>query len=256
MYLKLYEDVFVWRNEREYFIYNSKNYKSFLCDSTPCLEIIYNRIADFNNLYFILIEEDLLDVSVKNWIDNIIKIDAGCVGESLDSFDSPVSFPPLLRIQTDIERIKWMYSQGYTGEMLKYLHDITIHINGSLNGNLYYARQMEYPIKTANFISIDVVDSLLLCVSKSVTKNICIIGNIFSYYAFDRLFKTIKIYDINVSICILFSDFIEAENAMNILNNINLKVVLIIDDIIGFRECICDYSNMDIQFVFPILKNK
>ena len=119
MYLKLYEDVFVWRNEREYFIYNSKNYKSFLCDSTPCLEIIYNRIADFNNLYFILIEEDLLDVSVKNWIDNIIKIDAGCVGESLDSFDSPVSFPPLLRIQTDIERIKWMYSQGYTGEMLR-----------------------------------------------------------------------------------------------------------------------------------------
>lgn len=254
MYLKLYEDVFVWRNEREYFIYNSKNYKSFLCDSTPCLEIIYNRIADFNNLYFILIEEDLLDVSVKNWIDNIIKIDAGCVGESLDSFDSPVSFPPLLRIQTDIERIKWMYSQGYTGEMLKYLHDITIHINGSLNGNLYYARQMEYPIKTADFISIDVVDNLLLYVSKSVTKNICIIGNIFSYYAFDRLFKTIKIYDINVSICILFSDFIEAENAMNILNNINLKVVLIIDDIIGFRECICDYSNMDIQFVFPILK--
>ena len=81
MYLKLYEDVFVWRNEREYFIYNSKNYKSFLCDSTPCLEIIYNRIADFNNLYFILIEEDLLDVSVKNWIDNIIKIDAGCVGQ-------------------------------------------------------------------------------------------------------------------------------------------------------------------------------
>ena len=83
--------------------------------------------------------------------------------------------------------------------MLKYLHDITIHINGSLNGNLYYARQMEYPIKTANFISIDVVDNLLLYVSKSVTKNICIIGNIFSYYAFDRLFKTIKIYDINVS---------------------------------------------------------
>ena len=79
----------------------------FVFQITDLISLYCDKIADIKNLYVVDIEEeDWKDKTLNNWLHEIVKRCLGFFWEQEKSESSIISFPPLLNLQSDIDRIE------------------------------------------------------------------------------------------------------------------------------------------------------
>jgi pseudo-rSAM protein len=208
-------------------------------------------LTNIDSLYTTEITDtELEDVHLTTWIEGIISINAGQMIEQSKGVLHPVSFFPIIKIQNDIKHIQWAHNSGIGGALVNNLHEITIHINGSKNGNDLYSKQMNHPIISSKSISSDDLINFIQGCKGDVLNRINLIGNPFGYENFSKLYSWIMANHLIVNVYIHWSDFIlnKQSNELKTIQKLNV----ICDDSSDVSEIldICNKQDLTPHFIF------
>lgn len=174
--LTLAPNTFLWVNERNGLIYNSKNYKSLEFNLTPGISQLCNILLDYNHLYSAQYDE-CADTSIKDFIEGVVSIDAGYVHEVGQSV---LSLPPLLKIQHDMNFLK-KRGDAFQDFALRYLSRLIVFVGGSCDENIYY-KQTTYPVNSLDTLSChEIICFLKSIVSPYLSEIVVIFSDIQKY---------------------------------------------------------------------------
>lgn len=160
-YLQPY--VFISEDKSKYLLYNTQAKKGLLFNKNNAMGGIVGYIQNTDNMYSILI--DLNDLKNKEIYEFIQKLLSEGYGDILEgTMSKPIIMPPILSLQNSVERLK-ENNLPVGSNILSYLHEVTIHINGECNqecdmcGNLH--KQVMTCVKSGNYLEFDRLKSFL-----------------------------------------------------------------------------------------------
>ena len=106
-YYTLYPDTFLWINETEGVMYNAKEHTYLSFDIHGLIKKYCLMLNELRNLYTIDVSpEDWEDTDLRSWMLDTVENKMGCLIEYSDTESRPISFPPLLNLQSDVDRIE------------------------------------------------------------------------------------------------------------------------------------------------------
>ncbi|MCL2312518.1 MAG: TIGR04150 pseudo-rSAM protein [Firmicutes bacterium] len=228
----LNKDTFLWYNDDIVIVYNTLNGR--LIESKICksLQSICKELCIPKNLYCIKLDQNIIsNNNVANWIDKIIKSDAGNLIENYDGILKPVSFMPILKLNDDINVIRYRKTNHLEDKVIEFLHELTFHINGNISFP-EYAQQIQYPLNSSNKLTFQQIAKFIYGCLDGIISTINIIGD-FSKYPmvdFDLLLQFLQRMDCVTNY--LFTTRSLSEN-IKILKKIplNFNKTIIVDDI-------------------------
>jgi len=229
-WITLFSETFIWKKRHEGYVYNSKNFKGFHFNLNNRLSEICKELMIPENLYSTLLnKEDLRDVEIQNWIHTLINV---CEAGFLTSGETtrPVSFIPILKIIDNVDYYIWEHQQGFGGDVMRNLHELTFYINSSENGNNNYFKQLMYPLKNSSVLDFKNMVSFIRYSQNPYLTSINFVGNIFCYSHHHELVKEIGCLDIPSNFYFIYQDFVD--NIMTIKSNTypdNFKFNVVID---------------------------
>lgn len=113
-WLYLNENTFIWCKGTKVLVYNSDNYKSVVYKDidSEFFRLICDLI-EIKNLYCVTIGQDIFNNPfVFRFIKDIQQIEAGGVVDVDSSVSKPVTFPPILNLQSKIAHERDNYQLG------------------------------------------------------------------------------------------------------------------------------------------------
>ncbi len=127
----LFSSVFIWRKKKNCIFYNSQNFSSLqISIQSLDLDLFIKKMQDIDNLYCVEItEKELNNEDIKKMVDLLsIRGFGRLVEQKKDSEYKPISLPPILNLQSEINRLTTKNSTDLTiGEhVLRNLHEIQI----------------------------------------------------------------------------------------------------------------------------------
>ncbi len=232
-WITLYSDTFLWIKGKVGFVYSAKNHKRLHFYLTNRIEKICEQLLNIENLYTSeLTTEDIKDNEVSKWLQSLINIHVGYLKCNIEFTERPVSLKPILKIQNKKEYYELMHSNGEKGEILQNLHELTFYINGSEYGNNEFYKQHIYPLNDYNFLDRSKILSFINNSKNLFLSNINLVGNLFSYFDFERLIQNIYDFSIQFTIYVTINDFLK--NKQKIINTkwpINVQFNLLVDTV-------------------------
>lgn len=258
-WLILHPDTFIWTKGNNSIVYNSKNYKSFTFFNRKTLKNICKTLVNPDNLYGILLNhEQLNDPEVIRFIENMKEIQAGSFLVKKSDEPRPVSYPPILKIQEDIQALRLKHKSGkQTNEILRNLTEITIHLNGDSDYNQLYYRQFTAVSNSGETLSVHEIKQFLDKCCKEYIVTLNLVGDFSTYPEQESLFEWIKKtklhrYHLITSLksCLLDSNIPESFDA-----DLDIRQTVIIENIdLLERTDLSDYlqHSTSITFCFPV----
>lgn len=184
-YLFLYPDVFLWYNENKGVLYNSSTFDLYIFNIKSPIDDCCKELED--NLYVTKLSSETLEAShMKEWLENILKKNMGNLEEVSDSNFPLISFPPILNLQCEVDRLKTDKLRNVGEIALQNWNECFIYLGGESVTNTFY-KQIPYPIDSQEEIVANDLLSFLKTADNSNLGRINIIGNIFTYYDNERL---------------------------------------------------------------------
>jgi pseudo-rSAM protein len=228
------------------------------CGVNKELKKICDHLTNLDSLYTIEIDEkEIKNPHIHDWITNLLKIDAGELVLKVEGGNQPVSFYPLLKIQDDVNSIRWNHSNDIGGELIYNLNEISIHVNGSENGNNLYARQTLFPLNTSENISFENIEKIVIKWKAGKNIRLNLIGDILSYPQLSEIISLIKSQKIKVNSYILGSDIIHNNEKLTLLNSL-ASLNLYCDNISHFSvlfDLVKKIEN-ELLWIFPIVSEE
>ena len=133
-WLRLENDTFVWVNSRSALLYNPATGQHLLWRvDSPEAESFFRSMADPNNLGCIIINENSPMIDEKHHI--IRKITSLNLGRVVQTNEPPVSYPPVLNLQSDPFRMKNNENVREDLYWNTYLKEVVFYLTGSLSAN-------------------------------------------------------------------------------------------------------------------------
>ncbi len=169
--LVIYPDTFLWIKGQNGLMYNTKHFSNFVFRITPGIYSICEKLQDYDNLYAIELDESLLNEEEKNFIEEIVS--SNC-GKQYPAGTDMVSFPPLLNIQKDINRLMPDQNSDTGEDILKYFTTLTIQAGGTYKNNGYY-KQVMYPVFSREILTVTGILKILEDYNTPYLHNISII---------------------------------------------------------------------------------
>lgn len=230
-WLHLNEDIFLWNKNGVILIYNSKNYKRAIVEETKVLEKIITQLNDIQNLYCVELNDELLaDSAVKEFITQIINIEGGGLKKINKDGTKPVSFFPLLNLQSDSERVRSDEGLSDGEHLYTYLHEMTVHLNGKHDVENEYYKQITYPVNTSDSLDIKLFEPFFLnCLTTYINKINFVGNNLFSLTGFSELLLLAKKSNREITFYLHISEASNYTNTYEILKADNIKIVFVID---------------------------
>ena len=170
----LNSDTFLYHEGEKGLLYNCK--ESTVCVFDARNKIIRHAIEQWNdlrNLYTAKVEFSNNDVEIVSFLSQIKDKKLGVVVPEEE--ETPLSFPPVLRIKNSIDNLPSWY-QGSTGSLpvLQYLNRLIVCLGGdSGQGNTW--RQAVYPVPSNNKLNIDSFLSFVSRIDKSALSSITLV---------------------------------------------------------------------------------
>ena len=134
-WFSLAPSVFIWRKKEQCLFYDSDTFRSkLLCVENSAIDGFISELQNIDNLYCIDITEKS-DEKIISLLKEIIHLKMGrVVGEDEMHGKRPVQLPPLLNVQSDVERLQ---IEGIThltiGEnVLEYIHEVRIILSENI----------------------------------------------------------------------------------------------------------------------------
>ncbi len=146
----LYPTTFLWVKSDKGLLYNTNNFKTKEFVVSQPIKEICDTLLDYNNLYCATISDTCLEV--ENFISLIREGDFGKVSCT----DNLISLPPLLNLQSSIERLEKDAGLDIGENALTYLRTLTIYTGGAASSVEYY-KQIIYPIKTDDILDVNTI---------------------------------------------------------------------------------------------------
>lgn len=219
-YLCLYPDTFLWNKNGEGMIYNSINNCGFRFNN-DAIEETAKALNNLKNLYCVEINKlDTRNPEQEQFIANIQKCKAGELVKLSASSPSPVVFPPLLNLQSEIGRLQKESAEMVGENMLDYLHELTIWINTD-SKHSGIIENIDY----------DILSNILRSASFSSIAHIHIKGT--DIHKFPEVMKLIDILDrmhIKKSIHIKMSNLEHEMLSKNIFSSLQFALVVEVDN--------------------------
>lgn len=134
----LRSSVFIWKKQSLCYFYDSESFaaKLFLLDN-PDIELWIDKLMDIDNLYSVLVSQTELDKeNVQTFIHTLVSLGMGCLVNCREVERKPIQFPPILNLQSDVERLKResvSASQTLCENILLNLHAMQIDLPASEN---------------------------------------------------------------------------------------------------------------------------
>lgn len=180
-YLILHPDTFLWMGENEGVLYNGKEHSMFRFKLTDLIQTFCIRLKDLQNMYVIPINEsDWSNYELKEWIEKIISFR---IGKTIDYHDckiTPISFPPLLNLQSDIERVEAAQNRSIGEYAGQNWNEFSIYLGGnSRYPDLY--KQTSYPLNSNSILDVKDLQIFFSSADNSCLNTINVIGDIFNY---------------------------------------------------------------------------
>lgn len=208
-WLCLEPTTFVFNGKEEYVLYNSLSKKMLVfknsANSKNELEVL-KRYENMSNMYSLLFSgQELEDLGL---VDFVEKIRIGYFGDLLpEEFftQKPVVFPPVANVKNSIENLQKDPELSGRQTYLRFLHEISIYLNGDCNRNCalcnQYKNQFLYCTKHSQHVPVPTLSCLFNTIRESfITKVNLIGGDVFLYEHFDDLL--IEINNTNASFCV------------------------------------------------------
>lgn len=228
----LYGDTFLWLKEKEGLVYNSKNKVKFIFELSPNIEKVCLQLLKVENLYTIELIEDEMDDEIGSWIRSLINIQAGSLSENITFEKRPVSLMPILKVQDDRKYYEGQHMLGYKGKILQNLHELIFYINGSEYGNDGYFRQTFFPVRSNNTLDRYKIQQFVRNSRNFYLSNVNLVGNLFSYPQFMDLINDIAGLCSQITIHILFNDFLNhTKRIENVEWNENVRFNILMDSV-------------------------
>ena len=194
-HLALYPDTFLWINEQKGIFYNTREHSTFLFDITNliknyCTQLQRGELIGFQGCLGYDYNQDTKSISINEkeyqcqelaiWIQKICLHNVGFFIKHQYETPSPISFPPLLNLQSDIDRIEAAEDRDVGEYAAQNWNEFSIYLGGeSKFPNLH--KQIPYPVDDSSILPFYDLQAFLSSSDNSYLNTINIIGNPFSY---------------------------------------------------------------------------
>lgn len=143
----LHPHCFLWVKETEGLIYNTENHSQIKFANQGEVGEIAVQLTLPENLYCVkLTQEQIEREEVDRWLREVEIKDCGVLVEDNETNRRPLSLPPVLKVQDEVDYYRWEHKQGIDGNVLDNLHRLVFCFNGSRGGNDSFGRQFLYPM--------------------------------------------------------------------------------------------------------------
>lgn len=222
-YLLLFPDTFLWYSKNMGLLYNSKrgvSYSFFLNDRILKL---CEELLDPPQLYKCIIL-DSKDILLTEWLNKILELDMGELVQIKDSY-SPISFPPILNLQSDVVRLESTLGRHVGENILSYITDINIYLGGVCDTNENYYKQFLYPVSDENILSPSVLKENIIALKRFHVKLNILGGDLIKYPYYEDLFHLIENSSFFLSFYVFDYLFVSLYEILADKDNINFKII-------------------------------
>lgn len=248
-------DTFVWTKYNKGIVYNALNFKQFTFYCSTTIRDLIKILVDLESLYSVEIEEFLLqDSDVRNWVNHVVKIEAGHLIEQNGVNEKIVSYYPFLKIQDNKEHILWEHKLGIAGKIVQNLDELTFYLNGSLSGSDQFYKQTNYPLASNRSLAFEKVASFVKkCRNTSISK-IVFVGDVLHYKHLDGLQKWMSSNEYPVHFIALASDINGDIRKTDWLSDEKVTLSIVADDYDTFpkRFQIIKRISDKVNWKFPV----
>ena len=243
-------DTFLWVKNIEGLAYQSKNGQMFVFSLTEKLHEICKHLLVLEHLYTIeLTEEELNNPDVRNFVNQLLAIDAARLVSDTDTKKGDVSLMPVLKIHEQIEDYVLKHERGIGGKIIQHIHELTFYVNGSEYGNDRYYRQTIFPTKNESILEKDKIIRFIRNSKNPFLSNINLVGDVFSYPNFEKLIREIEIFEIPVTICIMASNVLAGKKLLEKTDwNDTISFRIIMDKKDDIEQVIAFFENTKTPF--------
>lgn len=222
----LMPDVFLWTKNESGLIYNSKTGRGYKFTNNGEIALLTAKLQDHANLYCIEMTcLNLKDKELNNFIEKVIKSKSGNMLDLDEDHPTPVILPPLLNLQSDVERLRKESPEMIGENVLDNLIEIFIHVNG-LKYRSNEKKNLEFPK----------IKSLLDSISFSTVGRIHILGeDIMAYPDIIFLLDILDKMKLKKSFHIRPEVFEKHNNIINYFKNKQSQLVIEINGFVDFN---------------------
>ena len=179
--LVLYPDTFIWEQDKKTLMYNCTSKRTYLFDAVPPIDNYCHKLKDIQNLYVEKISEQDMENSVlKEWLQQVVDKKMGFIKEQEEGKSHIISFPPVLNLQSDVDRIEKQVGR-YIGEYAaQNWNECTLFMGGESERPQLY-RQLPYPVSYNGHLDFYALQRFLQGADHSYLKTLHVVGDVFSY---------------------------------------------------------------------------
>ena len=231
--LTLYPGSFLWVKGGQGYLYNSQKAKGFQFLLNEEIGPVCKKLLMPENLYSSLYpNENTEDKDFNKWINLVTHVyEAGFTTTETDQ--QPISYKPMPKLLSDIDYYIWEDQQGFGGNMMQNIHELTFYINSTGSGNNNYYKQFHFPLDKGGELNPKKVLGFISQCKNPFLSNINLIGNIFKYPAYQNFINNLSHYKVQITIYVTYDDFIE--NYQNLKNDEcfkDIRFITLIDSIV------------------------
>lgn len=283
---------FIFTEKDEALIYNTLSSSKIEVVTSRNLNKIIMELKDSKNMYCVEVDEkDLEDTYLREFINNLKINFSGDIVDASYCKIKPIVMYPELKLQGQIQTLEKMKYMAVGTNILTYLDEVLIQINGECNINCNYCnnayKQTIFCTQNLNKLNIGQIKNVIYQLSGTAIQKLHITGgNIFAYSELEELISFLKnvpyqihyhihyrnvinniedisIFNVNNSLISIKVDFPVEEgiirNIKTILKQqkINCNWHFLISSIDDYKEYekICSAFGLDNSEIFPIFNN-
>lgn len=179
-YLILYPDTFIWEKQDEAILYNCLNKNIYRFHQIGIIGDCCKKIQQLKSLYVVkLSPKDFLDNNFTIWINNIVTYELGyIINDEKEIF--PVSFPPILNLQSDVDRIEKQEGRDIGEYAAQNWNECTLFMGGESEHPQLY-KQLHYPVDYNGHLDFYALQRFFRGADHSYLHTINLVGDVFSY---------------------------------------------------------------------------
>ena len=259
-YLEPYAYVSIKRDSL--FLYNTLD-GAILENKAPEILELVERMQSNDNLLVVKLEKDFIDQnsSVSHFVADVRRAFMGDLVDTALSPKKPVQMMPLLNIQQDIEKTDRIPNLDIGRDIMKYLHEITIHVNGECTldcamCNSAYKQFLCCYKNSSNHNELKVtIIERIISVAKGVgvSKINIIGGNIFLYPGFDKLVELLETIPAQKNFYTHYRNLPDQQEITRLLNSESFVLNLLVNFQVKEKEL--DFAVGQVKNI-PALKTK
>lgn len=198
----VYPHVYIINKNNKLLLYNTQRGSFIEIENRVCTDLM-NELREKQNLGVIILTEIYLRDSVcLNFINEMIEKRIGDIIEIQDGVAKPITLPPVLNLQRDINKMRGESFSLIGDGVLNYLSELNIFINDKCDQNCFFCKQVSSQIdfcskstKGEN-LNPDIIEDVLSQAQHSSLCNVNILGgNIFLYPHWEKLKHILERYD-------------------------------------------------------------